>query len=177
MKKMKKLSAVILVFVMSTMLTGCIGNPYKAGIKSLENKEYAEAIVSFNEAIEEEKNLSDSYRGLGIALWETKDYEGAYEAFEKAIAEGTEVSVTLYSLLGNCGMQLEKYDSAAEYYELALSEEDISDELKKETRYNLIAAYEYAGDVDKAKETLEEYIIDYPDDESALREAEFLETR
>jgi len=54
---------------------------------------------------------------------------------------------------------------------------DISEELKKETRYNLIAAYEYAGNVDKAKEKLEEYLADYPEDESALREADFLESR
>lgn len=177
MRRVKKLVAFIMVFMMSAMITGCIGNPYKTGIKSLEDGEYSKAAECFQEAIDEEKNLADSYRGLGIALWEQKDYEGANEAFEKAISEGTEVTATIYSLLGNCAMELEKYDSAAEYYELALSREDISDELKKETHYNMIAAYEYVGNVEKAKETLEEYIADYPDDESALREAEFLETR
>ena len=74
-------------------------------------------------------------------------------------------------------MNIEKYDKAAEYYEKALTMKDISEELLKETKYNLIAAYEYAGNVEKAKENLSEYIEAYPDDESAVREAKFLETR
>ena len=96
---------------------------------------------------------------------------------ENAIEQGTKETVTIHSIMGNCAMQTKDYEKAVEHYEAALSMKDISDELKKETRYNLIAAYEYAGNVDKAKEKLEEYIADYPDDESALREAEFLETR
>lgn len=174
---MGKFKSIIVLLVVSIMLTGCIGNPYRTGIKSLEDGDYAKAAESFQEAIAEEKNLADSYRGLGIALWEEGDYEGAYAAFENAVSEGTEVTATLYSLLGNCAMELKDYVVAAEYYELALTREDISEELKQEIHYNLIAAYEYAGDIDKAKETVEEYIINYPDDESALREADFLETR
>lgn len=174
---MKKLRRIMVLMLVSVMLTGCIGNPYNAGIKSLKDGEYSKAAEEFKEAIADEKNLADSYRGLGVALWEEKDYSGAYEALEQAIAEGTEVNATIYSLLGNSAMQIEKYEKACEYYELALSMEDISDELKKETQYNLIAAYEYAGNVDQAKEALDEYIASYPDDEGALREADFLETR
>ena len=74
---MKKLQGIVMALLVSVMLTGCIGNPYKAGIKSLEDGEYSKAAESFEEAIAEEKNLADSYRGLGIALWEEKDYEGA----------------------------------------------------------------------------------------------------
>lgn len=174
---MRNLRRMIAVFGVVVMLTGCTLNPYNAGIKSLENGEYSKAAEEFTEAIAEEKNLADSYRGLGIALWENQDYDGAYEALEHAIAEGTEVNATIYSLLGNSAMQIEKYEEACEYYELALSMEDISDELKKETKYNLVAAYEYTGNVEQAKAALEEYIASYPDDESALREADFLETR
>lgn len=175
-KKPRILITIITILLTSVLLTGC-GSPYKAGIKSLEKGEYKEAAESFHEAIEEEKNLADSYRGLGIALWETGEYQEALEAMESALAQGTEENATIHSIMGNCAMQIEMYEEAAEYYEKALSMKDISDELKKETRYNQIAAYEYAGNVDKAKEKLEEYIADYPDDESALREAEFLETR
>lgn len=175
MKRMKKLMT--LIMVISTMLTGCIFSPYSAGIKSLEKGEYFAAIDSFNEAIEKDKNLADSYRGLGIALWETQDYQGSLDAMKTALEQGTKETATIHSIMGNCAMQTEDYEIAIEHYEAALSMDDISDELKKETRYNLIAAYEYAGNVDKAKEKLEDYITDYPDDESALREADFLETR
>lgn len=174
---MRKLQRIISLIMICVLLTGCSFNPYTTGIKYLEDGEYSKAVTEFQEAIEKGKNLKDSYRGLGIALWEEKDYKGAYEAFEKALSEGAKESVTIYSLLGNCAMQIENYAKAVEYYELALTMEEISDELKKETRYNLIAAYEYVGDVNKAKEKLKEYIADYPEDESALREEKFLETR
>ena len=175
MKRTKKLITLILVIMMSAMMTGC--SPYNAGVKSLEKGEYFSAIDSFNEAIEKEKNVADSYRGLGIALWEAENYQGAYDAMEDSLEQGTKENATIHSIMGNCAMQTENYEKAAEHYESALSMKDISDELKKETRYNLIAAYEYVGNVDKAKEKLEEYIADYPDDESALREADFLESR
>ena len=97
--------------------------------------------------------------------------------FFVSLSEGAKESATIYSLLGNCAMRIEKYEKAVEYYEKALSMEDISEELSKETKYNLVAAYEYAGNIDKAKENLNAYIEAYPDDESAKREAEFLETR
>jgi len=174
---MKRLQQVLILLCVSIMLTGCIGNPYKTGIKSLEDGEYSKAVESFTEAIDEEKNLADSYRGLGIALWELQDPQGALDAMESALEHGTKENATIYSIMGNCAMQIKGFEQAAEYYEAALSMEDISEELKKETMYNLIAAYEYAGDIEKAREALEEYIADYPDDESVLREAEFLETR
>lgn len=174
---MRKLQRIISLIMICVLLTGCSFNPYKTGIKYLEDGEYSKAVTEFQEAVEKGKNLKDSYRGLGIALWEEKDYKGAYEALENALSEGAKESATIYSLLGNCAMQIEKYAKAAEYYEAALSMEDMSDELKKETEYNLIAAYEYSGNMDKAKEKLSAYIEKYPDEESALREETFLETR
>lgn len=174
---MKRIRRVMMVLFVSVLLTGCIGNPYKAGIKNLEDGEYTKAVEEFETAIEKDKNLADSYRGLGIALWEQEKYADAYTAFENAITEGTEKTATIYSFLGNCAMQMEKYEKAAEHYELALSMEDISAELEKETEYNLIAAYEYAGNIDMAKEKAAAYMEKYPDDESVIREAEFLETR
>ena len=44
-------------------------------------------------------------------------------------------------------------------------------------RLNEIAAYEKSGDMESAKSKLKSYIQDYPDDEKAAKEAEFLETR
>ena len=41
----------------------------------------------------------------------------------------------------------------------------------------MIIAYEYSGDFATAKSKMEEYMKDYPDDEDAAREYQFLETR
>ena len=44
-------------------------------------------------------------------------------------------------------------------------------------RFNCIFAYEKLGDMETAKSLLSEYVKDYPEDEEAAKEAEFLETR
>ena len=174
---MRKIKRIISLMMICVLLTGCSFSPYKTGIKYLEDGEYSKAAESFEEAIAEEKNLADSYRGLGIALWEEKDYEGAYTAFENALSNGTKETATIYSLMGNCSMRTENYEKATEHYEMALSMDDISEELIKEVEYNMVAAYEYAGDVEKAKEACAAYMEKYPDDEAMVREAGFLETR
>lgn len=174
---MRKRYILTVLLILSFLLTGCGKNPYRAGIKALEDGEYSKAVTEFQEAIEEEKNLADSYRGLGIAQWEEEEYEASYQAFEQALLEGTEKTATIYSLMGNCAMETEQYAKAVEAYETALTMKDISEELIKETEFNLIAAYEYAGEVDAAKEKAAAYIEKYPEDEEVVREAEFLETR
>lgn len=169
------LLSVLLVFALS--LTGCLSNPYKSGIKALEEKDYKEAAAQFEKAVEKEKNKADSYRGLGIALWESKDYEGAKKAFEQALKEGAKQTGTLYNFLGSCELRAGDADKAREYFEKGLEDENNSDELVQEMRFNQIAACEKTGDIETAKSLIKEYVADYPEDEKAAKEAEFLETR
>ena len=51
------------------------------------------------------------------------------------------------------------------------------EELTQAMRFNSIFAYEKLGDVETAKRLVKEYTADYPEDESAAKEAQFLETR
>ena len=44
-------------------------------------------------------------------------------------------------------------------------------------RYNEIVCYEQTADWESAKQKISEYLADYPGDETAEKEAEFLETR
>ena len=90
---------------------------------------------------------------------------------------GGDKTPEIYNLMGNCCMKLDQAKQALNYYRLGLEEEDASDELKQEMRLNEIAAYEMSGDMESAKSKLKSYIQDYPDDERAAKEAEFLETR
>lgn len=174
---MRRVRIAALVVVMALSLSGCMNNPYKDGVKALENGEYKEAAADFTEAIELEKQTADAYRGLGIALWETEDYEGAKDAFQKALKAGTEKNGTIYNLLGCCEMKLSNEKEAAEAFEKGLKDKEISAELKQEMRLNQIVAYEKMGNLDTAKTLLSEYLTDYPDDEKAAKEAQFLETR
>lgn len=174
MKCYKKIAPFMLACM---LLVGCGQNVYKKGVENLENKNYAAAQENFQKAIEDKKNIEDSYRGLGIAYYEQENYEKALEAFENAIKAGTEETGTLYNMMAVCKMQTESYENAISYYKKALTYSDCSDDMKQEINFNIIVCYEKLEDWDNAKAKLEEYVTAYPDDEKAAKEADFLKTR
>lgn len=174
MNRRKKLG---ILFAFCIVLTGCGESVYEQGVKQLESESYEEAVTSFETAIDKEKNVADSYRGLGIAYWELGQYENAKEALKTAIAEGTEETATIDSILGNCELELQNAEEAVPYYEKVLAAENVDEDLRQEVEFNMIVAYEQMRDLDTARERLEEYTGKYPEDEAAAKEAEFLETR
>lgn len=172
---MKKISLIVTVFAVCLM-TGCASRLEK-GVKNLKNGEYQEAITRFEEQIEKGKELGEAYRGIGIAQFELGDYEASKEAFEQAIQNGTKESASLYHLLGTCCLELELYEEALNYYEKGTAMKDASGEVLREMQFNTIGLYEKLGDWEGAKAKVQEYISQYPEDEAALKEAEFLKTR
>ena len=165
---MKRLAAVILTASMGLALAGCSGNPSKEGVSQLESKEYKQAEASFKEAVKQDKNTADAYRGIGIACWEQKEYKAALKAFKNAVKAGTIENATLYNLMGGCALKLNDGKSALSYYEKGLAASGSSDELKKEMEYNVIVSYEKMQNWEKAKSKLNEYLEKYPDDETQL---------
>lgn len=81
----------------------------------------------------------------------------------------------IYNQLGLCKLAAQDADAAIKAFETALNLGDSS--MTQTLKYNQIVAYEEAGDFTKAKSLMNDYIAAYPDDEKALREAEFLKTR
>ena len=69
-------------------------------------------------------------------------------------------------------MEEGNYEEAISEFLNGLELEQVIDE--QELRSNLIAAYEYSGDFEKAKELMGEYVEDYPGDAAAAREYLFL---
>lgn len=173
----KYLVTMMAVVLTACALAGCGNKALEEGVELLEQEKYNEAADKFQDAVDKEKNLGEAYRGLGIALWEQEDYEGAKDAFENALDNDAEKTATIYNFLGNCDMKLDDAKSALNYYRLGMAAEDVSDEMMQEMRFNEIAAYEQLGDMESAKTKLNSYISDYPDDEKAAKEAEFLKTR
>ncbi len=175
---MKRICKLMLPLAISVgLLAGCASNPSEAGVEYLQNKDYDNAIASFEEAIEKDINVADAYRGIGMAKWEKKDYAGSIEAFNSALNAGASADGTLYNLMGCSALNLENYTDAITYFEKALEDSDISDDLKKEASYNLILAYEGVGDVENVKSKLSEYIKKYPDDQAAKEANTFWSTR
>ena len=174
---MKYRKIALSVIAAAIVLTGCVKNPSEKGVEYLEDGKYKEAIEQFQDAIDSEVNAGDAYRGIGIAKWEQEDYEGAKEAFQNALDNGAKKTGTIYNFMGNCDMKLSRPESALNYFRLGIGQEDSSEELKKEMHFNMIVAYEQMKDWESAKAKLKEYLAEYPDDEAAKKELEFLETR
>ena len=77
--------------------------------------------------------------------------------------------------LGLCLMSLGDYAAAQEAFNKGLEMGDPA--MDQSLWFNLIVSYEYLGDFDRAKTMMNDYLAEYPDDEEAQRENEFLVTR
>ena len=172
----KRAGIIASVFLLGVCLTGC-GNPSEKGVECLESGQYEEAIEHFEKAVEDDVNIGDAYRGIGIAKWELEDYEGAGEAFRGALENGAEKTGTLYNFIGSCELRIGNAVSAQNYFQVGIEQEGNSTELNQEMKYNIIAALEQAGDWQSARARLGEYIAEYPEDAAAQKELQFLETR
>lgn len=156
--------------------TGCAKNPSEEGLVFLKQGQYEEAIGKFQEAIDAGINPADAYRGMGMAKWEMQDVEGARDAFENALKNNAVQTATIYNFLGVCEQQLGNYRKALNYFRIGM-EEECSEELMQEMRYNEIVCFEALEEWASAETKLQQYIADYPDDKRAVKEAEFFETR
>ena len=156
-------------------------------------------------AMELNKKLSSFQKGrLYFCMG---DYDRAKENLENAVKNEKEPQATLYlgrtyeamgdmnyaaslyrsylendpsnaqvtNQLGLCLMALSDYSAALEAFNRGIELEDPA--MDQSLRFNQIAAYEYLGDYDRAKTLMQDYLEDYPDDEEAVRENGFLETR
>lgn len=173
---MKVKAVITAVALAAFFLMGCSSASEK-GLEHLQEEEYDQAIEEFQKAVDRDDNPGDAYRGIGIAKWELEDYEGAREAFMSALENGAQKTGTLYNFIGCCSLRLGDASSAVNYFNLGISQEDISAELKQEMKFNVIAAYEQMEDWESARAKLQEYLEEYPDDEAAQKEMAFLETR
>lgn len=144
----------------------------------LENYDFAQE--AFLKALDEGMLEANYY--LAKILETKADYEGAtsyYEAFFASPLDDygiADYNIALaYNQMGYCYLELENYEKALESFNSGLDLGVYS--LRKTLLINKIVALEYLSDYSRAYELLEEYITEYPEDEDALRELEFVITR
>ena len=173
----KKVAALALgaVFVLS----GCQASQIDKGVEYLNEENYEKAAESFSEAVQNGKSeeLGQAYKGLGMAYWEMGEYTKARESLEGALENGVQETASLYNLMACSAMEEEKFAEAQGYFEKGLALEEDSKELVQEMKYNQVICYEKQAKWGEAKEAIEAYVKEYPDDEKAAREAQFLRTR
>lgn len=84
-------------------------------------------------------------------------------------------SALIYNQLAMCYMQLGDYDAALAALESGLALEDNT--LKQTLSFNRIVVCEKQGNFKQAAQLMQQYVKDYPDDDVAAREHEFLRSR
>lgn len=134
--------------------------------------QYQQAYLELENA--REKGGADSYLYLGKAYEATGDYNYAasvYNSYLSKFGDAAEV----YNQLGLCEMAKKDYRNALAAFQAGEQLEDGS--MIQTLSFNEIVAYEYLGEYKKAAVLLDSYLQSYPDDETAKREKQFLQTR
>ncbi len=110
---------------------------------------------------------------LGQSYEALNDSNYALTLYEEYVKETP--SAAIYNQMGICYAAQGDYENSLAAFENGLKTEGSA--YRQELSYNRIVAYENLGDFENAKKYMKEYLEDYPDDERAQREYEFLQTR
>ena len=121
-----------------------------------------------------EQGYEDAMLLLGRVYLEMEDPASARSMYQEYLQK-SEQGAKAYNGLAMCDIYDGAYDSALENIAQGLKENSKEDE--QGLLYNEIVAYEYKRDFATAKEKMKIYLEQYPEDEAALRENEFLSTR
>ena len=134
--------------------------------------DYERAYLALEQA--KDKGKEESYLYLGRAYEATGDYNYAANVYNSylSIHDG---SAELYNQLGLCEMARGDYQKALEAFQAGMKLED--NPILQTLSFNEIVAYEHLGQFNTASALMHNYLNNYPDDEQARREYEFLVTR
>lgn len=111
--------------------------------------------------------LGRTYEALGDYNYAASIYAG-YTEYDQKKPE-------IYNQLGLCRMKMGEYESALTAFQTAMKIEN--NEMMQTLKFNEIITYEYMGDFKTAAALMNSYLRSYPDDETAKREYQFLQTR
>ena len=103
----------------------------------------------------------ETHYNLGLAYHEMDLFEEALEEFQIAIGlcspdDGTARYLQCCNLLGHCFMQKGVPQLAVKWFIQGLGAPNTSDDERQALRFDLAAAYERAGDLDRAKDLFTE---------------------
>lgn len=134
--------------------------------------EYQKACLVLEEARNE--GSAESYLYLGRAYEATGDYNYASSVYSSYLGQYEE-NAEVYNQLGLCEMAKGEYSKALEAFQAGMQLGNSA--MMQTLSFNEIAAYEYLGEYEKAYVLINNYIKNYPDDQQARREYDFLSTR
>lgn len=112
---------------------------------------------------------------IGEIYAKQKDYATAIYYYEKYIEKGDVTETSVYNQVAYCYMKQGDDAKALRYLETGISLGDAV--TMRALKKNEIIALEHLGQLEAAQEKLRSYLADFPEDEEAIREAQFLTTR
>lgn len=134
---------------------------------------YELALSEFSEGFA--NGFTEAYYYIGEVYRIKKDYQKAIYYYETFIKEGDRLTPDVYNQIATCFIKSGDYKSAISYLEKGI-EYNYAGTMQVLLK-NEIIAYESLGKFDKAKAKIEDYLIRYPEDTQAVREAKFINTR
>ena len=133
----------------------------------------------YNNARNSLEKAKDSNGGVDVVRLLGQTYEklgdNNYAASVYSNFLSTTPDAQIYNQLGLCNLKTGDYEAALNAFQSGLAIE--GNQLMQVLSFNEIVAYEYLGDFKQATVLMQKYLSTYPDDEKALREYEFLQTR
>jgi tetratricopeptide (TPR) repeat protein len=138
--------------------------------------EYQKDLASAKDSLIESLQMGyeDAMLLLGRVYLEMEDSASARSMYQEYLSEGTS-GAKAYNGLALCDIYEGSYDDALANIQKGLAENDSQE--NQGLLYNEIVAYEYKKDFATAKDKMNTYLEQYPEDKEALRENEFLSTR
>ena len=147
-------------------------NHYDMGRMYYYLGQYEQAYMILEKA--KAKGDANTYLYLGKAYEATGDYNYASSVYNSWLAKDTS-NAEIYNQLGLCEMQKGNYQSALNAFQAGMQIENNT--VMQALAFNEIVAYENLEEYSQAASLMERYLKNYPDDEQAKREYEFLKTR
>lgn len=136
MKKFYRFLLVVVMFCATLVLSGCTAlnfrQEYDKGVRFYNNKNYAEAIVAFNKALNYKPDSYSTLCLLGASYAYKKDYKMAETTFLDATKLFPDYW-NAYVFLGELKHRQKDYARAIEYYEIAVTLESMGG--KEKTYY------------------------------------------
>lgn len=134
--------------------------------------DFQKASIALEEA--RDKGGEKSYLYLGLAYEAIHDYTYAASVYNSYLGK-YEGSAQIYNQLGLCELQKKDYVKALNAFQAGKQLNDSA--MLQNLSFNEIVAYEKMGEFETAYQLMGEYVRNYPDDEQAKREYQFLSTR
>ncbi len=133
---------------------------YGLGLVNLKMMKWKEAIPPLKRAIQLNQDNKEAYLHIGTAYQELREFNGAIDAYQQYLSTNPNQPWDVYTQLGVCQMEVEKYEDAVNSFTKAL--EGYGDDVA--LLYKLAQAYEKAGQIDQAAATYEKLAQITPED-------------